>query len=793
MALASGTRIGPYEILAPLGQGGMGEVYRARDARLDRLVAIKSLPPAFATDPGRLARFEREAKLLASLNHPNVAAIYGLEDAGGFPYLVLEFVDGETLAARLARGPLAARDAIEIGAQIASGVEAAHERGVVHRDLKPGNVMLTRAGVVKVLDFGLAKGDPGETAPPSDLSISPTAAMSATGTGMILGTASYMSPEQARGKPVDRRTDVWSFGCMLFECLTGRQAFGGETLSDVIARILEREPDWSLIPAGAPPRLRELVSRCLTKNVAERPRSIGDLRLELAAIATDGSPVTRASAQAAPASPSLAVLYFENLSSDPESDYFCAGITEDILTDLSKIKGMRVASRHAVARFRGAAVDIPRVASELGVGVVLEGSVRRAGDRVRISAQLIDAADGFHLWAERYDRTLQDVFAVQEEIASSIATALRGALTPAESRSLNRERPADVRAYDLYLKGREYYGRRTLDSLHYALELFEQAVAIEPDYARAWAGIADCHAQLLQWGAGEQEESIRRGLEAARHAIALDPRIAEGHKAEALVLKMAGDTQASRAATLRAIEVNPRFTPSILNLAVDEFGSARVASAERLLRQALEIDPQEPFGIAWLNFLCLMTGRHEEALAGSDRLRRISSNPFYVMMVHSIRAEHHMRRAEYGAAEREIKEGHAAGAEPANLRTLEAAIAARTGYADRAGRLLGLAEASAELRMQSLMTAARVAIGRGEMGRAVGFMQRLTVRELANVLVRLDPELHALLEDPPFAPPRSSLALVWPREAPPPHPKVRECFSEVRVESGLPGPESAGA
>ncbi len=289
MQLSPGTRLGPYEILAPLGVGGMGEVYRARDTRLGRDVAIKALPAAFAEDTERLARFEREARLLASLNHPNVAAIHGVEEVESRRYLVLEFVEGETLARRLVRGPLPIDEAIEVCRQIAAGVEAAHESGVIHRDLKPGNVMIKPDGSVKVLDFGLATSRGGGTSvSDTKLSQSPTLSDAATHTGVILGTAAYMSPEQARGRAVDRRTDVWSFGCVLYECMTGRPLFAGETVSDLIAQILEREPDWNALPANTPPRLHELLRRCLRKNPKERLRDIGDARIELADAHAEG-------------------------------------------------------------------------------------------------------------------------------------------------------------------------------------------------------------------------------------------------------------------------------------------------------------------------------------------------------------------------------------------------------------------------------------------------------------------------------------------------------------------------
>jgi Tol biopolymer transport system component len=302
MTLLLGTKLGPYEILAPLGAGGMGEVYRARDTRLGREVAIKVLPEAFARDSERVARFEREAKLLASLHHPNVGSIFGLEEVAGHRYLVLEFVEGETLSARLSRGALPVDEALAVCAQIAAAVEAAHEEGVIHRDLKPGNVMLKPDGMVKVLDFGLAKASAADgSSSDANLSASPTMTYAATGAGVILGTAAYMSPEQARGKAVDRRTDIWSFGCVLYECLTGRRAFEGETISDLVARILEREPDWAAVPATIQEAVRRLIRRCLTKDARERLRDIGEARIALGEARAPGAQARSAASAAPPA------------------------------------------------------------------------------------------------------------------------------------------------------------------------------------------------------------------------------------------------------------------------------------------------------------------------------------------------------------------------------------------------------------------------------------------------------------------------------------------------------------
>ena len=788
MRLAAGTRIGNYEIVAQQGAGGMGEVYRARDTRLDRTVAIKALPPAFAADPERLGRFEREAKLLASLSNPNIAGIHGLEDVGGAPHLVLEFVEGETLGQRLSRGPLSVRETLDICGQVAAAIEAAHDRGIVHRDLKPGNVMLTPSGAVKVLDFGLAKGGALEGAPASDLASSPTMPLAPTGHGVILGTAPYMSPEQARGKAVDRRADVWALGCVLFECLTGRLAFEGETVSDVIARILEREPDWGALPASVPARLGDLVRRCLTKDAAERPRDIGDLRRELGAIALQLSPGSGVRPPAAASDvPSLAVLYFENLAHDSESEYFCSGITEDILTDLSKIKGLRVASRNAVARYRGTPADLPTVASELGVRSVLEGSVRRAGDRVRITAQLINAADGFHLWAERYDRTLEDVFAVQEEIAKSIAEALRVTLTPAETASLAKDRPDDVRAYDLYLRGRQRYGSYTRESLQEALELFQKAIAIDPQYALAWAGTADCYGQLLAYDiATDGEEAARLGLEAARHAIALDPRMPEGHKAEALVLLYTQDYEGSRAALRRALEANPRFVPALINMGTEELRSGNMAGSERMVRRALEVDPQEPFATSGLIQTLHLTSRDDEALSAARRLRQLSDDPFYVTAAYLLPAWVHLGRGDLESADRARREGLADRARADNMRAIEAAVAARAGREEEAARLIAELDRPELLGPGALAIASSAAIRIGKPELALRFLGRRFMRDLAHWVARLDPELHPLLDREPFAPRRSSATLVWPLEAPMIDAARFALFREVRIESGLP-------
>jgi serine/threonine protein kinase/Tfp pilus assembly protein PilF len=786
--LDPGSRLGPYEVLRPLGAGGMGEVYLARDSRLERNVAIKALPGTLAGSTERLARFDREAKLLASLNHGNIAAIYGLEEVDGVPHLVLEFVDGETLAERLRRGPIAPRETLDIGRQVAAAMEAAHDKGIIHRDLKPANVMLTPAGQVKVLDFGLARSGGSTTGSTTDLSASPTLAAGATAAGVILGTAPYMSPEQARGLEVDRRTDIWALGCLLFECLAGRGAFNGDTVSDVVARILEREPDWNLIPQTAPPRLADLVRRCLTRDVDSRPRDVGDLRRELDAILlemTTGSGIRRAPTEM----PSLAVLYFENLSTDAESGYFCAGITEDILTDLSKIKGLRVASKNAVLRYRGQPVDIAKVGAELGVRSVLEGSVRRAGDRVRISAQLINVADGFQVWAERYDRKLEDVFQVQEEIASSIAQALRVALTPQEVEALKQDRPNDAQAYDLYLKGRARYAEYSQESLQAALVHFREALAIDPNYALAWAGVADALGQLVaREGVSDSESELRTALDAALRAVALAPRSPEGYKAEALVRLYMNDREGSRAALKKALEIQPRYGPALTNLAVLSFAEGNIAGTERYLRRSCESDPQDAFSASWLSFVLAITGRTRESDAQLDRVRTISDLPMYRTITILGRLLSAVISGDRQQIARAVELGQKEVSEPGAVLIMQALAAGLDGRREEMQRAFEASQRHpvASANLVAAICSAHVALLLGQPERALRILEPKVIGRLASMYIRLYRPLHPLADEPTFAPRRCDAVLVWPLEAPMMSPDVHALFREVHVESGLP-------
>jgi eukaryotic-like serine/threonine-protein kinase len=488
MSLRSGSRLGPYEIVSALGAGGMGEVYRARDARLHRDVAIKVLPEAFAADPDRVRRFQQEARAIAALNHPHICQIFDVGPA----YLVLEYVDGAPL-----HGPLPIDTVVRVARQIASAIETAHSRGILHRDLKPANVLLTRAGDAKLLDFGLAK-----LIAPSDGRLDE---VTRTIDGMIVGTAAYMSPEQAEGKPLDVRSDIFSFGVVLYEMVSGRRAFEGETPARVISALLRDEPP----PLESSP-LDRLVRTCLRKAPSGRFQTMAEVTAALERLPT------KATGQG----PSIAVLPFENMSGDKENEYFSDGLAEEIINALTRIPGLKVIARTSAFAFKGKHEDVRRIADVLGVTTILEGSVRKAGSRLRVTAQLITAADGSHLWSERYDREMTDVFAIQDEIAGAITEALQVTLVPSPAR--HRYTPK-LPAHEALLRGRQFMLSHTVASQAPAKIWFERAMAIDPGYAEPHASLGLSHLLLSLMGMRSLKEATPLIRAEADQALALDP------------------------------------------------------------------------------------------------------------------------------------------------------------------------------------------------------------------------------------------------------------------------------
>ncbi len=655
MAVEPGTRLGPYEIIGLLGAGGMGEVYRARDTRLGRDVAVKVLPNSLAADPERIRRFQQEARAAGALNHPNIVTVYDVGEFDQSPFLVTEALEGESLRDRLDAGALPVGDAAEVAVRLAEGLAAAHEKGIVHRDLKPGNVFLTKDGRVKILDFGIAKLLPGPWAGQAETLTSPPAG--ATSSGAVLGTVGYMAPEQVRGLAVDHRADVFAIGCVLLEMIAGRRAFAGATAADTMTAILSSDPSGlDVLDQRGASRFTAIVKHCLEKDPARRFQSAADvafaLRQALEQPAAGGG--VRSSPVGGPAGGVrlVAVLPLENLSGDPEQEYFAAGMTDALVTDLSRIQALRVISRTTMTRYRGANRPAGEIARELGADAVVEGSVFRAGNRVRIAVRLVHAATDTHVLAESYERDLTDVLSLQGEVATDIARQVQARLTPKEHADLAQVRTVEPRAYEAYLRGCHELGKRSASGAEAALRYLAAAIELDPKYAPAFAGIADAYMVLGTGMVAAQEATLARpkGKAAALRAIELAPDLPEGHAAlAAALLCYDWDWSACEAELERAIAFGPTLaTPhhwyALLHAAMGRldaamtelsrahdleplslpvmqsrgtmlYYAARFDEAAQPLREALDIDPG--FGPAhhWLGRVLGLAGAREEAIA----------------------------------------------------------------------------------------------------------------------------------------------------------------------------------
>ncbi len=523
MSLSPGQRLAQYEILSALGSGGMGEVYRARDLRLDREVAIKVMAAHVASDPDMRRRFETEAKAVAALSHPGILSIYELVIVEGIPVAVMELLEGESLRQRLGRGPIEWREAVQIAASVAEGLAAAHAKGVVHRDLKPDNIFLTSGGLVKILDFGLAlQRLDTETLP---------ATMAKTVPGTILGTFGYMSPEQVLGERVDGRSDVFAAGCVLYEMLTGKALFTGATPQEIIASVLQDTvTDIDAFDPKAPPELRAIVSRAIARDRSRRFQSAEDLAMALRSLLT-GSAAAGAMPRRRTRGKSLAVLPFVNAGADPLLEHVADGITESIINSLSQLAGLRVVPRSLVFRYKGLQADPATVGLALNARTILTGRVVQHGDILNIQAELVDTQTESQLWGEQFRQNTRDLVTVQEEIAWQISEALRLKLTGEQKKKLRKRTTVDPDAYQEYLRGRYHWNNFSPDSLKRARDHFERAVSLDPTYAPAYAGLGDAFGAMAYYGFVAPADGFPRAAAAARRAIELDPEIADAHVA----------------------------------------------------------------------------------------------------------------------------------------------------------------------------------------------------------------------------------------------------------------------
>ncbi|HET7711474.1 MAG TPA: protein kinase [Thermoanaerobaculia bacterium] len=666
--VAVGTRLGPFEIVAPVGAGGMGEVWRAHDTRLRRDVAVKVLPESLSARPAALARFEREARSVAALSHPNVVAIHDFGNAEGTVYIVMELLEGATLRQRLAEAAVPIARALDWGYQIAQGLSAAHERGVIHRDLKPDNIFVTRDGVLKILDFGLARLEAEESADAN------SATLAQTTPGTVLGTVGYLSPEQARGEPADHRSDIFAFGVVLYEVIAGRPAFARSTAADSLVAILSEEPT-PLAELGrfVPPEVEEILAHCLEKNRDERFRSARDLAFALrmatraasvASAETAVRPTPRpAEARRTVTENSLAVLPFRNIGPTAETEYFTDGMTEEIINSISNIPTLHVAARTSSFAFKGREDDVRKVGRELGVAMVLEGSVRQVGSRLRVTAQLINVETGYQVWSERWDRDLADVFAVQDEIAQAIASTFKLRLAEREGTG-PAGRTQNVEAYDRYLKGRYLL---TLRRAPQAIAEFECAIDADPDFVDAHTALADgwairgFYGGIPTWEAWARasaavDEAERIDPDAAgiplsrailqhyygwntareevlcREAIERNPKSAEGWNWLGLCHGLSGRTKEALEETRRATELEPFNANPRASAAFGLIIAGDYENAERAASKALEFDPKAAYPL-WTRGIALrFLGRHSESIAIFEQLveaseRRLS---FYI-------------------------------------------------------------------------------------------------------------------------------------------------------------------
>ena len=610
MSLKPGRILSHYKLIELIGEGGMGAVWRAKDQTLGREVALKVLDSEAASNPERLAMFEREARAIAALNHPNIVTIFEIDKAEGLHFIVMELVRGGSLEKLIEPGGLPLKKLLDVAIAVTDAIGAAHKQGITHRDLKPSNIMMSETVRVKVVDFGLAVLSPPEPTVEGEV---PTTLTAHSDEGFITGTLPYMSPEQVQGLDVDSRSDIFSTGVILYEMATGRRPFEGANSSALIASILRDVP---VLPTRLNPqlplRLGRVISSCLEKDPKQRWQTAAELRRALEDIRSDLDEETHSLDR------SVAVLPFHDMSPDRDQDYLCEGIAEEIMIALGKVKGLRVASRPSAFRFKSDDADVTEVGEKLGVSTLLDGSVRKSGDRLRISVELIDAADGFRLWSDRYDRDIKDVFAVQDEIARRVVEALQLTLSAGERDALRRTSTRDVNAYEYYLRGRKFFYKYDKRGVAFARELFERAITIDPAYARAYAGIADCCSFQYLY-VGRDPVNLEKAAVAAAKAIELDPELAEAYASLGTALSLRGGHSEAEDAFRTAIRLNSDLFEAHYFYARDSFAQGKLEQAIREYEEAVRSRPEDYQAPLLMAQIYDDLGRPEEAAASRRR------------------------------------------------------------------------------------------------------------------------------------------------------------------------------
>ena len=597
-----GQTVSHYQITEKLGQGGMGVVYKAQDNRLDRPVALKFLPTHSLPTGAAKARFYREAKAAASLSHSSICTIHEIDESGGRTFIAMEFIDGETLAEKIKQGPLKPNEAVDVAMQMAAGLQAAHEKNIIHRDIKASNVMVAKEGVVKIVDFGLAKV---------------TKQTQLTKTGTTLGTVAYMSPEQARGEEVDHRTDLWSLGVVLYEMLTGERPFRGDYEQAVLYAVLNLDPEpITALRADLPAVLGRVVRKALEKSPARR---YSNMRALIEDLETDSSRET-----AAPElEKSIVVLPFTNLSPDPDQEYFSDGLTEEVIADLSQVRALRVISRTSSMLLKGTRKDVRTIGRELDVLYVLEGSVRKAGNKLRITAQLIDAINDSQLWAEKYQGTLDDVFSFQEDVSTAITSTLKLRLDPDHRSGRGRHEVGNVQAYEAYLQGRHEMGNWSRTACERAARSFQNAIEILGDNPLFHAGLGHTYFRLAHIVPGGMSKYMKKTESSARRALELDSEITTGHVLSGLVDWKKGRLGEALHHFNRAIQIDPRDADALLWACFCFAEVGDPGTVESWIKRLVRIDPINSFTRVTEGFYHLLAGRLNEASRGFARSRTL--------------------------------------------------------------------------------------------------------------------------------------------------------------------------
>jgi len=648
-----GQTISHYRILEKLGEGGMGVVYKAEDTKLQRMVALKFLSSELTREPEAKARFVREARAAAALDHANICTVHEIDEAEDRIFIAMAFIEGQSLKEKIQTGPLALPEALDLVAQVAEGLREAHEKGMIHRDIKPANIMITPGGQAKILDFGLA--------------ISPGATR-VTRLGTTLGTIGYMSPEQAQAQAVDHRTDIWSTGVMLYEMVTGKLPFQADHEQATIHLILNEEPPRIRSHrSDAPRQLEEIIEKCLSKATGERYENAEALKKDLELLVESLKPGTvKRKASAQESKPSIAVLPFRDMSSQRDQDYFCEGIAEELINALVRLKGLHVAARTSAFQFKNRDVDIQKIGEQLKVKTVLEGSIRKAGNRLRITAQLINVEDGYHIWSEKYDRDLEDIFAIQDEISLAIVDKLKVKLLGEERSGLVKRHTVDQEAHNLYLKGLYFWNRRLEGGMKLAMEHFHQAIEKDPDYALAHVGVADTYNVTGIFGYAPPNETFPRAKAAVHRALEIDDSLGEAHASQGFTaMCFDWDWPAAEREFKRAIELNPayatahewyalylvaigRFDEGLmkalrareldpLSLMINAIVGIAYAYAHRhdesieALKKVLEMDPNFIFAHTYLVLPLVLTGRRDEAIEFMRRVEPLAVEHAYTL------------------------------------------------------------------------------------------------------------------------------------------------------------------